>query len=93
MLPASLNRCWSTVVLQSFRIRVHFKELGIPLVIPDINPEHMSEFNSSKGMHACATNCTLVPMAVPIAALRQWDVIKVSMRSEQALSGAGWRVA
>ncbi|RJU91937.1 MAG: aspartate-semialdehyde dehydrogenase, partial [Candidatus Poseidoniales archaeon] len=53
------------------------RELGIPLVIPDINPEHMSEFNSSKGMHACATNCTLVPMAVPIAALRQWDVIKV----------------
>ena len=52
----------------------------------------MSEFNSSKGMHACATNCTLVPMAVPIAALRQWDVIKVSMRSEQALSGAGWKL-
>jgi len=68
------------------------RELGIPLVIPDINPEHMSEFNSSKGMHACATNCTLVPMAVPIAALRQWDVTKVSMRSEQALSGAGWKL-
>ena len=65
---------------------------GIPLVIPDINPEHMENFDSEKGRHACGTNCTLVPMAVPIAALRPWGVVHVNMRSEQALSGAGWKL-
>jgi len=70
----------------------HRREEGIPLVIPDVNPDHMRAFASSKGAHACGTNCTLVPLASPLAALRGFGIERVSMRSEQALSGAGWRL-
>lgn len=70
----------------------HRCEEGIPLVIPDINHEQLSAFGTTKGNHACGTNCTLVPLAVPLAALRQFGIQKVTMRSEQALSGAGWRL-
>ena len=70
----------------------HRTEEGIPLVIPDINHEQFSVFGTIKGNHACGTNCTLIPLAVPLAALREFGIQKVTMRSEQALSGAGWRL-
>ena len=70
----------------------HRRKQGIPLVIPDVNPEHFAEFSTTKGPHACGTNCTLIPMAAPLAALRDYGPSKVKMRSEQALSGAGWRL-
>lgn len=70
----------------------HRRKHGIPLVIPDVNEEHFTEFSTTKGPHACGTNCTLIPMASPLSALRQFEVTKVKMRSEQALSGAGWRL-
>lgn len=65
---------------------------GIPLVIPDINAEHFAAFSTTEGPIACGTNCTLVPMAVPLAALRKFGICTVRMRSEQALSGAGWEL-
>ena len=65
---------------------------GIPLVIPDINASHFTEFSTTKGPLACGTNCTLIPLAVPLAALRSFEIQHVTMRSEQALSGAGWRL-
>ncbi|MBT6845474.1 MAG: hypothetical protein HOA11_06965 [Euryarchaeota archaeon] len=65
---------------------------GIPLVIPDINAEHFTTFSTIEGPIACGTNCTLIPLAVPLAALRTFGIQRVTMRSEQALSGAGWRL-
>ena len=59
---------------------------GVPMIIPEINPQHFS-----KSMHYCATNCTLIPLAIPVSAINEIAEIKsVKMRSEQALSGAGW---
>ena len=65
---------------------------GIPLVIPEINAEHSSAFSTNKGPIMCGTNCTLIPLAVPLAALRTFQIQTVRMRSEQALSGAGWQL-
>lgn len=66
---------------------------GVPLVIPDVNPGHMSHFGSQKQMLACATNCTLIPLAVPVAALNEaFGIAGVRMNSEQALSGAGYEL-
>ena len=65
---------------------------GIPLVIPDINTEHFAAFSSTEGPLMCGTNCTLIPTAVPLAALREFGIQTVRMRSEQALSGAGWQL-
>ena len=59
---------------------------GVPLLIPEINPQHYHE-----SRHYCATNCTLIPLVLPVAALAKTTEIRsVKMRSEQALSGAGW---
>ena len=64
---------------------------GVPLVIPDVNPEHMHQFDAHNHKLACATNCTLIPLAVPVAALADaFGVSAVRMNSEQALSGAGY---
>ncbi|MBT4066650.1 MAG: aspartate-semialdehyde dehydrogenase [Euryarchaeota archaeon] len=61
---------------------------GIPLVIPEINPEAMVSYEG----HACATNCTVVPVAMPIKGLMPLGIKSVSIHTRQALSGAGWRL-
>ena len=61
---------------------------GVPMIIPEINPHQFIE-----SMHYCATNCTLIPLAIPVSAINEIAEIKsVKMRSEQALSGAGWQL-
>ena len=61
---------------------------AIPMIIPEINPHHLHP-----SMHYCATNCTLIPLALPVAAINKISEIKsITMRSEQALSGAGWEL-
>ena len=66
---------------------------GVPLVIPDVNANHMSQFGTGGHMLACATNCTLIPFAVPVAALAAtFGVEGLQMNSEQALSGGGYEL-
>lgn len=66
---------------------------GVPLVIPDVNPTHLDQFDAADYTLACATNCTLIPLAVPVAALsREFGITHVTMNSEQALSGAGYEL-
>ena len=69
----------------------HRRKPGVPLVIPDINPEHLDELSDVSPI-ACATNCTLLPLAVPLFTLKHFGIKRVVMRSEQALSGAGWQL-
>ena len=61
---------------------------GIPLVIPEINPEAMRAYEG----HACATNCTVVPVVMPIKGLLPLGIKSVTIQTRQALSGAGWRL-
>jgi len=61
---------------------------NIPMIIPEINPHH-----NYPSKHYCATNCTLIPLALPVAAIAKLStVVSLQMRSEQALSGAGWQL-
>jgi len=60
---------------------------GIPLVIPEINPSELENFNG----HVCATNCTVVPVVMPLAGLKN-HLLSVEISTSQALSGAGWRL-
>ena len=66
------------------------RKKSVPLVIPEVNLSHL--YNTKKRIY-CATNCTLLPIAIPLAALYQDIEIKnITMHSEQALSGAGWKL-
>lgn len=63
---------------------------GVPLVIPEINQHHLSQHEKNI---FCATNCTLLPVAIPLSAIcQELKVSHIQMRSRQALSGAGWRL-
>ena len=62
---------------------------GVPLVIPEVNPEALEE-NGRVLTHACATNCTLLPLILPLTALHEaYGLVSYTMRSEQGLSGGG----
>jgi len=61
---------------------------GIPLVIPEINPDRMSDYSG----HACATNCTVIPIVMPLFGLRKFGIDSIKIHTMQALSGAGWRL-
>ena len=64
------------------------RTVGIPMVIPEINAHHLHP-----SMHYCATNRTLIPLAIPVSIIDSMTNIKsITMRSEQALSGAGWEL-
>lgn len=64
----------------------------VSLVVADVNPDVLHT-SSGQALHACATNCTLIPILHPLSVLSQhYTVTKVVARSEQALSGAGWKL-
>ncbi|MGB0329675.1 MAG: hypothetical protein ACPGCU_03545, partial [Candidatus Poseidoniaceae archaeon] len=64
----------------------------VSLIVADVNPEALYP-PSDRALHACATNCTLIPILHPLSVLSQhYTVTKVIARSEQALSGAGWKL-
>ena len=65
----------------------------VPLVVADVNPDALVQTSPNKGMHACSTNCTLIPVLHPLSLLHQmYEIESVVVRSEQALSGAGWKL-
>jgi aspartate-semialdehyde dehydrogenase len=66
---------------------------NVPLIVADVNPEALIAPSDGGALHACATNCTLIPVLHPLFLLAQKHTIqKVVVRSEQALSGAGWKL-
>lgn len=65
----------------------------VPLVVADVNPEALQQWPGELGWLACATNCTLIPVLHPLHAITNHHrVTHVKVRSEQALSGAGWKL-
>jgi len=72
-------------------------EKDVPLLIPEINPEHLALIATQKSVRnwpgAIITNpnCTTVMLAAPLAALdKAFGVEKVMVTSMQAISGAGY---
>ena len=65
---------------------------NVSLIVADVNPDALHA-PSGQALHACATNCTLIPILHPLSVLSQhYTVTKVIARSEQSLSGAGWKL-
>ena len=64
---------------------------GVPLVVPEVNPTDLKGLTETNSPLACATNCTLLPLLLPLAALDEaFGLLSWTMRSEQALSGGGY---
>ena len=83
-----------TVVSNS---RNHRMEPDVPLLIPEVNPDHLAlvgiqrKRRGWKGMIVTNPNCTTVGLAMSLAPLeKQFGVEKVMMTSMQAVSGAGY---
>ncbi|HZW55872.1 MAG TPA: aspartate-semialdehyde dehydrogenase [Nitrososphaerales archaeon] len=73
----------------------HRMDSDAPLIIPELNPEHLklieSRLKSGKGFIVATPNCTTVGLAITLKPLDDsFGVRKVVMTSFQALSGAGY---
>jgi len=62
-----------------------------PLVIPELNPDHLELVRGLDGYIVTNPNCTCIPMTVALAPLhRLFGVEAVTVASYQAVSGAGY---
>ncbi|KAF7156424.1 hypothetical protein CNMCM5623_010094 [Aspergillus felis] len=71
----------------------------VPLVVPTVNPNHLDliphqrkEFGLKKGFLVCNSNCAVIGVVIPFAALQAkfGPVEDVEVFTEQAVSGAGY---
>ncbi len=77
--------------------RIHRMMSDIPLIIPEINPDHLSLINiqktrfSDKGFIVTNPNCSVIVMALALAPLhKRFRIKKVIVSTLQAVSGAGY---
>ena len=71
-------------------------ESDVPLIIPEVNPDHLSLIDIQKkkrnmdGFVVTNPNCTAIPLAMVLKPLNDvFDIAEVFMVSMQAVSGAG----
>jgi len=68
-------------------------DAGVPLLIPEVNPEHLSLLDGRKGKGFIVTNpnCSAIGIALALAPLhRRFGVTAVVVTTLQAISGAGY---
>jgi len=78
--------------------RNHRMDPLVPLLIPEVNPDHLSLLDEQrrarglKGTGGIVTNpnCSAINIAVVLAGLRQFEITRVLITTLQALSGAGY---
>jgi aspartate-semialdehyde dehydrogenase len=76
---------------RSFRM-----EANVPLVIPEVNPEHLTLIARQrrergwKGAIVTNPNCSTVVLSIVLAPLRQFGLSRVMVTTLQAVSGAGY---
>ena len=75
----------------------HRMEADVPLLIPEINPDHINALETQKkrmsgrGFIVTNPNCSVIGLIFPLAALdRKFKVEAVHVVTMQALSGAGY---
>lgn len=71
----------------------HRQDNDVPLVIPEVNPDHLSLLDGRRGpgFIVANPNCCAVPLAMALAPLhRAWGVEALTIATWQAVSGAGY---
>ncbi len=76
--------------------RNHRMEPDVPLLIPEVNPEHLKiiphqqRVRGWKGQIATNPNCSTIVLALALAPLKQFGITRVIATTMQAISGAGY---
>lgn len=71
----------------------HRQDPDVPLIIPEVNPHHLSllDGRAGPGFIVANPNCCAIPLAMALAPLhRRWGVEAVLASTWQAVSGAGY---
>ncbi len=62
----------------------------VPLVIPEVNANHLNIQDVKRSGIVCSTNCTVMPVALSIKPIHDaLKINKISIRTEQSVSGGG----
>ena len=76
--------------------RNHRMEKDVPLVVPEVNPAHLSLVHAQqknrgwKGMIVTNPNCSTIVLTMSLAPLAQFGIQRVIAATMQAVSGAGY---
>jgi aspartate-semialdehyde dehydrogenase len=73
----------------------HRMDEDVPLVIPEVNPDHLGLIDVQRdrgrdGFIVTNPNCSTIVLALALAPLRSCDYSKVQVATMQAISGAGF---
>ncbi|MCW3983535.1 MAG: aspartate-semialdehyde dehydrogenase [Candidatus Bathyarchaeota archaeon] len=74
----------------------HRMDKDVPLIIPEINPDHIELIKVQqkqrgwKGFITTDPNCSTIGLAITLAPLMQFGIKQVMVTTMQALSGAGY---
>src|ERR1051325_8502702 len=76
--------------------RNHRMERDVPLLVPEVNPEHLKlvpgqqRARGWKGQIVTNPNCSTIVLTMGLAPLKQFGITKVIVTTLQAISGAGY---
>ena len=76
--------------------RNHRMEPDVPLLVPEINPDHLKlvplqqRARGWKGQIVTNPNCSTVVLTMALAPLKQFGIVRVITTTMQAISGAGY---
>src|SRR5438309_2931040 len=76
--------------------RNHRMETDVPLLVPEINPDHLKLIPGQqrargwKGQIVTNPNCSTIVLTMGLAPLKQFGITKVIATTLQAISGAGY---
>jgi aspartate-semialdehyde dehydrogenase len=76
--------------------RNHRMERDVPLLVPEINPDHLKlvpgqqRTRGWKGQIVTNPNCSTVALTMGLAPLKQFGITKIVCTTLQAISGAGY---
>jgi aspartate-semialdehyde dehydrogenase len=71
-------------------------EEDVPLVIPEVNPDHLALIDEQKKNHGWGgfivtnPNCSTITLALTLKPLECFDILDVKVATMQAVSGAGY---
>jgi aspartate-semialdehyde dehydrogenase len=71
-------------------------EQFVPLLVPEVNPDHLQllplqqQAKGWKGAIVTNPNCATIPLVMALAAARQFNPVRVTISTMQAVSGAGY---